>query len=111
MKAKAPALRSKKLTDGARGQQCALQIVGVCNYNPETVVLAHLPSETHGMAYKSDDIWGVDACSACHDAIDGRTGYEFESGERERYMLRALHITLMRRVRAGVIEIKGAKYV
>ena len=25
----------------AKGEQCTLNITGVCNYNPETVVLAH----------------------------------------------------------------------
>ncbi|WP_268875001.1 nuclease domain-containing protein [Photobacterium kishitanii] len=44
---------------GAKGQQCAVQILGVCNFNPETVVL----STTNGIAYKSDDIWAVDCCS------------------------------------------------
>ncbi|MGF1723186.1 nuclease domain-containing protein [Photobacterium nomapromontoriensis] len=56
---KSPALRSDKLRKAAKGQQCVVQIMGVCNFNPETVVLAHLPSNTHGMAYKSDDIWAV----------------------------------------------------
>ncbi|PSW47139.1 hypothetical protein C0W66_19795 [Photobacterium kishitanii] len=56
---KTPALRSDKLHKGAKGQQCAVQILGVCNFNPETVVL----STTNGIAYKSDDIWAVDCCS------------------------------------------------
>ena len=108
---KSPALRSDKLRKAAKGQQCAVQVLGVCNFNPETVVLAHLPSQTHGMAYKSDDIWAVDCCSSCHDALDGRVPFEWQSGEKEQYMLNALHITLMRRVRDGLIEVKGAKNV
>ncbi|WP_407330577.1 DUF1364 domain-containing protein [Enterovibrio sp. 27052020O] len=107
---KQPALRSKKLTDAARGQTCTLQIVGVCNQNPETVVFAHFPSETHGMAYKSDDFWGGDACSHCHDVMDGRGRYHFEPGEKEQYMLQSLHTTLSRRIRDGVIDVKGGKY-
>lgn len=111
MTIKTPALRSKKLTDAAKGQTCTLQIVGVCNMNPESVVFAHFPSETHGMAYKSDDFWGADACHHCHDVIDGRVHYDFEPGEKAEYMLNALHRTLSRRLRAGLIEVKGGKYV
>ena len=42
----------------AKGEQCTLNIAGVCNYNPETVVFCHFPSETHGMGLKSDDLSG-----------------------------------------------------
>ncbi len=108
---KSPALRSNKLRQAAKGQQCAIQILGVCNFNPETVVLAHLLSVTHGMAYKSDDIWGIDCCSSCHDVIDGRAKYDFLPGEKEQYCLNALHITLMRRVRNGQLSVEGAKFV
>lgn len=44
---KSPAFRSKALRDSARGQCCTLQIPGICNSNPETTVLCHLPSLTH----------------------------------------------------------------
>lgn len=110
MAPKTPALRSKKLRDAAKGKQCTVQLMGVCTFNPETVVLAHLPSETHGMAYKSDDIFAVDCCSACHDAIDGRTPYSFEPGVKEMTLLQALHRTLMRRVCEGLITVKGAAW-
>ena len=108
---KTPALRSDKLRNAAKGQQCTVQILGVCNFTPETVVLAHLPSITHGMAYKSDDIWAVDCCSACHDCLDGRVPYDWQPGEKEQYMLNALHLTFMRRVHEGIIDVKGAKFV
>ena len=109
MAIKTPALRSDKLRKAAKGQQCAVQILGVCNFNPETVVLAHLPNSTHGMAYKGDDIFAVDACHACHDVLDGRASYDWQPGEKEQYMLNALHLTLMRRVREGVIGVKGGQ--
>ena len=43
-------IKSKALRDSANGQSCTLNIVGVCDYSPETVVLAHLPDESsrHG---------------------------------------------------------------
>ena len=58
----------------ARGQECMVRIPGVCNGNPETMVLAHyrLAGEC-GMGIKPPDVMGAWCCAACHDAIDGRT--------------------------------------
>ncbi|WP_390900154.1 DUF1364 domain-containing protein [Yersinia rohdei] len=91
---KSLAFRSKALRDSARGQCCTLQIPGICNSNPETTVLCHLSSSTHGMGYKSDDFWAVYGCSDCHDVIDGRVPYEWQSGELEDTILLALYATL-----------------
>lgn len=58
----------------ARGSECQVRIVGVCNGNAETVVLAHyrMPGLC-GTGIKPDDLFGAWACSACHDEIDRRT--------------------------------------
>ncbi|HED2337570.1 TPA: DUF1364 domain-containing protein, partial [Serratia liquefaciens] len=86
------------LTSGCVNQRgaghCTLQIPGICNGNPETTVLCHLPSNTHGMGYKSDDFWTVFGCSCCHDVIDGRTPYDWRAGEKDETILYALHKTL-----------------
>ena len=63
-------LKSKKITDSAKGENCTLRIPGVCNFNPETTVFAHMPGT--GMALKSHDIHGCYACSDCHDWLDSR---------------------------------------
>ncbi|MBW5896060.1 DUF1364 domain-containing protein [Pectobacterium brasiliense] len=91
---KSPAFRSKALRESARGQACTLQISGICNGNPETTVLCHLPSPTHGMGYKGDDFWAVYGCSSCHDVIDGRVLYDWRVGEREEILLQALYLTI-----------------
>ena len=58
----------------ARGRGCTVRIPGVCNFNTETVVLAHIRvAGVSGMGLKSPDLLGAWACSACHDEIDGRT--------------------------------------
>lgn len=91
------------LRRSARGQQCALNIVGVCNYDPSTVVLAHLRGYGggEGMGRKPDDLAGVYACSDCHDAIDRRVfSPEFEDN-RERYLIRALIRTHTRMMEAA----------
>jgi hypothetical protein len=60
-----------KLRESARGQDCLVRLPGVCNRNPETVVLAHLGGG--GMGLKKSDLQGAFCCSSCHDEIDRRT--------------------------------------
>lgn len=61
----------------AQGRECQVRIPGVCNHNPETVVLAHLSGG--GMGAKRNDLHGAWCCSACHDAIDGRIKQHMET--------------------------------
>jgi hypothetical protein len=100
---------SKKVRDAARGQQCTLQIVGVCSYDTSTVVLAHLPDESHGMGRKSDDISACFACDNCHSVIDGRVKHYLEPADKENYMRRAMVRTWRKLVEMGVIKIEGMK--
>lgn len=70
----------------ARGRECMVRIPGVCNFNPETTVLAHLNGG--GMGRKRHDLHGAWCCSDCHDAIDGRgKAYVLRKDERELYHL------------------------
>lgn len=62
--------KSKKLRDSARNQDCMVRIPGICNFNPETTVLAHVAKG--GMGQKGNDYHATFACSNCHDEIDGR---------------------------------------
>ncbi len=81
----APAVKSRKAIDpadargrlireSARGEECAVRIVGVCNSDPATVVWSHWPGIAggRGMGLKSSDLCGAYCCSACHDAVDMR---------------------------------------
>jgi hypothetical protein len=66
-------------------------IPGVCNFNPETVVLCHAPHPNKGTAIKGPDTWGAYGCSSCHDEMDGRTnrffvGHEFLSPRLQKVM-------------------------
>jgi len=94
----------------ARGEKCTLQIVGACNCDPSTTVLAHLPDESHGMAKKADDISACFACSSCHDVIDGRKKWPLIVGVseveyRDWYMRRAMVRTWRRWIAKGVVAI------
>lgn len=102
-------MKSKALRNSARGQECAFQIVGVCNFNEETTVLAHLPDESNGMGKKSDDISAAFACSSCHDAIDGRAKCSEYQEHKYFYNHRAMVRTWRRWVDEGLIMIKGLK--
>lgn len=62
------------LRDLARGQDCQIRIPSVCNHDPATTVLAHYRmAGICGAGQKPPDECGAWACSACHDAVDGRS--------------------------------------
>ena len=70
---KAPNLVSPKARANARGKECTLRL-GCCNHDPATTVLAHIRMfSMAGLGQKPPDFAAVFACSACHDAIDGRS--------------------------------------
>ena len=100
-------IRSKKIRDAARGQDCTFNIAYVCNYDNSTTVLAHLPDESHGMGQKADDISAAFACSACHDVIDQRAvpALSVSSRDREFYMRRAMVRTWRKLIEMGVIKL------
>ncbi len=90
-----------KLRKSAQGQQCTLRLTG-CNYNPETVVLAHIRNNQFcGVGMKPPDYMGVFACSNCHDKIDGR----IKSDDTYKDILRAQNETLKYWFDAGLIEV------
>lgn len=63
-----------KFRNAAHGQTCQVRVPGVCNFNPETTVLAHYRlAGTCGTGMKPMDLIGAWCCSGCHDAIDGRS--------------------------------------
>lgn len=99
-------IHSKKLRDSASGQDCTLNIAGICNYDDATTVLAHLPDESHGMSQKADDISGAFACSECHDCIDGRHTVKLSSEDKEFYMRRGMVRTWRHWIDSGLIVVK-----
>lgn len=63
-----------KIRQSAKGQDCQVRIIGVCNFNPETTILAHPNAYAagKGAGMKALDGLGAYCCSSCHDVIDGR---------------------------------------
>jgi len=100
--------QSKKIRQSAKGERCALQIAGVCNNNPETVVWCHFTDESKGIGIKGFDLSGGYGCSDCHDAIDfrnGKGGADALIGSRDWYLRRAQTRTLKRLLEKGILKI------
>lgn len=96
--------KSSKIRRSAQGQDCTIRIPGVCNGNPETTVLCHLPGG--GIGAKRSDIHGAYGCSACHDAVDGRRTVAGLWGEEiAQYHLEAVIRTQEILLRDGLIKI------
>ncbi len=80
----------------AKGRGCMVRIPDICNFNSETVVLAHIRMPgVSGMGLKAFDLLGAWACSACHDAIDRRSHTDLD-----RDYVRLLHLEGMARTLA-----------
>jgi hypothetical protein len=73
---------NKYLADMCHGQQCYLQIPGICRNDPETVVPAHSNQGVHGkgMGLKADDEKTCPGCFWCHAEID--QGHKFTKIEK-----------------------------
>lgn len=93
-----------KIRKSARGKDCQVRIIGVCNFDPATTVAAHVNiAGLHGMGAKSSDILTVRACSNCHDAIDGRIKTGLSKTELKADILDGLLRTLAEYEKEGLI--------
>ena len=80
--------RKHELRKQAQGRDCEIRIPGVCNGNPETVVLCHVGGA--GMGRKADDRHAAIGCSSCHDVVDGRAKTPYNRIERDLILLEAV---------------------
>lgn len=95
-----------KQTKSAKFKQCTIRIPQVCNFDPMTTVFAHLSGVRfgHGVGRKVNDIHGAYACSACHDAIDGRTPTGYRRNELKMMHLEGVIETQMQMIEEGLIK-------
>lgn len=72
MKSRRP--KMTPIRKAARGQDCTINLPGVCNHANYTTVLCHSNSlaDGKGMGIKAPDTAAAFGCSACHDVLDGR---------------------------------------
>lgn len=66
--------KTSKIRQSAKGEDCTINLEGVCNYNSETVVWCHSNESKHGkgMGLKAHDEYGAYGCSSCHAVYDGQ---------------------------------------
>lgn len=96
-------IRSKKILNSARGEDCTIESV-MCNHDPETTVCAHSNWHEHGkgMGQKAHDIFTAYTCSGCHAWLDHGPA----SREEKREAWHRGHArTLVRMVEKGVIRL------
>jgi hypothetical protein len=90
----------------AQGKPCMIRSP-LCNYNPDTTVLAHWRDSSTGMGKKEGDLVGAWACSECHDLIDGRNkNYPYEYEQTRLWHLEGIVRTLQYLSREFTIEVK-----
>ncbi|PSJ60801.1 nuclease domain-containing protein [Pseudaminobacter soli (ex Li et al. 2025)] len=94
------AMISAKLRNSAKGQPCTFQIPGICCYDPETTVLAHIGDESKGMGNKAADYSAGFACFSCHEAIDQ---HRLSKLDELFYSLRAMQRTWAHWIKSGLI--------
>ena len=97
-------VKSKKITNSAKGEDCTLRIYGVCNFNSTTTIPAHMNGG--GMGYKHHDIHMCYACSDCHDWLDGRVDYHStEDWMKKAEFGRAMVETQSKLIQKGLIKL------
>lgn len=96
-----------KIRKSAQGQACMVRIPGVCSFDPETTVLAHLNG--YGVAGKHHDFQGAYCCDKCHAVIDGHASSEFSSETIKLYHLEGIMRTQQLLFNDGFIKTPGSK--
>ena len=94
---------ASKYTRSARGQECQVRLIGICNHNPETVVFAHLNGA--GMGIKHADIHGAFCCSACHDQLDGRANNLIDKDQLKLEFLEGVIRTQQIMIKEGILKL------
>lgn len=96
-------MKSKKIRNAARGQECQVRLPGICNGNPETTVFAHLNGGGGGM--KSSDLHGCFACHQCHAWLDGGYTKTHRRDQRDFEHLIAMKNTQSLLLKMGLIKL------
>ena len=99
--------RNNKLLAAAKGQQCQLQIPGVCQGGTETTVACHSPLCEDRNGTKAPDFSIAFGCMACHDVLDRRkrAGAQYLTEDDQRYYFhRGLLRTLANIFDRGILK-------
>ena len=97
-------IKSKAIRNSAKGEECTLNIAGVCEYDNETTVLCHFSVQSGGSNRLNGDLSSGYGCSECHRVLD--YFLVLKDADREFYMRRSMVRTLDRLVEKGLVVIK-----
>ena len=77
------------LRKSAKGQDCTLEIMGVCNYDPQTTELCDV--DYSGGRCLPSDVSAIHACSSCRELLYGYKSPTLEYANKTHwYVARAL---------------------
>ena len=96
-----------KIRRSAMGKECQVRIPGICSFNPETTVLAHLNGG--GIARKNHDFLGAYCCYDCHQAIDGHRRTQYTNEQIDMYFYQGIFRTQQILFNEGLIATKWSK--
>jgi hypothetical protein len=97
-------MKTSKIRQSAKGEECQVRIPSLCNFNPETTIFAHLGGG--GMGTKSSDIHGSYCCSNCHDVIDGRVKTSYHQSELKWMFYDGMVRTQLILIEKGLLVVK-----
>jgi hypothetical protein len=90
------------LREQARGKSCKCRCPGYCNGDTATTVLAHVRMiGISAMSMKAPDFFAADACSGCHDFLDGRVPSLVPYEQRRSMLLEGMIRTQHERLASG----------
>ena len=96
------------ITKFAEGQPCTIRLPGICNHDPATSVMAHVPNGIRfgkGIGKKPSDLLVAICCFNCHNVVDSRVKTNLEKEFIELQWWRAHGETLILLEKAGIIKI------
>lgn len=91
------------LREKARGRDCQIRLIGICNFDPATSVLAHLNGA--GMGMKHDDVHASISCAKCHAAVDGASTKELSADDLELALHQGIRRTQSIWIEAGFLVV------
>ena len=93
--------KQDKYTKSARMEECMVRIPGVCSFDPETTIPAHLNGA--GMGMKHSNIHIAYCCFNCHQTLDGAVNSEFSKDALELMHLQAVIRTQQIMINNGIL--------
>jgi hypothetical protein len=80
--------------ESARNETCRVRLPGICNFDKETTIYAHLNGVRFGKGIGNKSNLGAYCCSSCHavvDSLSSSRGVKGSKGMSADYVLASFH--------------------